>query len=602
MTAVMLYTSMRLLGRLACALPRRAAMALGRGAGEGLWLLARLLGHGDFVPGHVRAAYPDWPEGRVRSVARHSVRETMASIVELLRMPLWQTPDAPRVAIHGVEHLRTALARDRGAIIVTAHYGNWELLAATLAREVGPMTVLIQPPTQPAFRRLFDELHAHAGVRAHSNVGPASLRPVLTTLASGGLVGLVCDQHGEGSAVTARFLGHEVGVPTGAFLLARRTGASLVPARMVRLPDDTHRLEVETPLVLEEDDARMAQSMMDRFATWIEDRPDLWLWIHDRWAKARRLPREHGPVPALAMALAMPLALALAGNPADARGRPRQVPPPPPPPVVRPAGPPLLAAFPDRIEVRWPSSPGLQGRIALPAPPEAWLPLPDRQALLVHLPRRQELHWVDLSPTSATRFQTTRTYRDETLGGFDLILERVADRVLIGYGRTVVADLGLSDGTWRAGFDRPDQTGHPFRPWSSLPWQGGFLTLEQGQLRVETGRPDPRFRGPETRVIDLPHPVVAFQTLGRDGQVAVLCRPSNGIAALVELSGEQMRTRRILEMPGAPIALGRLGPDSLGVVAGTDLHVVSVAGWSVRSRGVRLWGPVPPLRVHFPLP
>jgi hypothetical protein len=121
-------------------------------------------------------------------------------------------------------------------------------------------------------------------------------------------------------------------------------------------------------------------------------------------------------------------------------------------------------------------------------------------------------------------------------------------------------------------------------------------------LRVETGRPDPRFRGPEIRVVDLLHPVVAFQTLGRDAQVAVLCRPSNGLAALVELSGEPLRTRRILEMPGAPITLGRLGPDSLGVVAGTDLHIVSMADWSVRSRGVRLWGPVPPLRVHFPLP
>lgn len=594
----MLYTTMRLLRRLACALPRPLAMSTGRRLGDGLWHLARLVGHGDFVPGHVRAAWPDWPEHRIRDVARQSVRETLASIVELLRMPLWSTPCASAVRLDGQDHLLQALAAGKGAIILTAHYGNWELLAAALSRDVAPMTVLIQPPTQPAFRRLFDELHEDAGVRAHSNVGPASLRPVLATLAAGGLVGLVCDQHGEGSTVTATFLGHEVQVPTGAFQLARRTGAALVPARMVRQHDDTHLLAIERPIDPMQDDAALAQAMMDRFAGWIADRPELWLWIHDRWAHARPLHRMTGPV---AVAIAISVVLGTGGvSPAWAR---RAVPRPPAPPAdILPVGAPLLAAFKDRIEVRWPGQPRLQSRIALPAPPENWLRLPERQALLVHLPTRGELRWIDLAPTSPTRFQTVRNYRNESLGGFDLMLERVADRVLVGYGKTVVADLDLASGAWRAGFDRPDQTGHPFRPWHSTPWKGGFLTLEHGQLRLETGRPDPRFRGPEIRVIDLQHPVIAFHTLGVDGDIAVLCRPATGGTSLVHLSGDGLRTLRKLDIPGSPLALGRMSRDSLGVVTGTDLNVVSTTGWNIRSRESRLWGPVAPVRVEFPLP
>ncbi|MEB3298116.1 MAG: lysophospholipid acyltransferase family protein [Candidatus Sericytochromatia bacterium] len=587
---------MRLLGLLACALPRPHALAAGRAVADLLWVIAQMLGHGDFVPSHVRAARPGWSRRIVRTVARESVRGTLASVVELLRMPRWQAEGRQLVRLEGHEELAGLLERGRGAVIVTAHYGNWELLAATVARDLGPMTVLIQPPSQPAFRRLFDELHARAGVRAHSNQGPASLRPVLAALRSGELVGLVCDQHAEGSGVEATFLGHLVRVPTGAFQLARRTGAALVPVRIVRNPDDTHVVLVEPPLPLREDDTALAQDMMDRFAAWIDERPDHWLWIHDRWAHAR--PREESGTLRATLAM-MALTASLVAAPL-AVAAPRRLPPPsPPPPVTRQ---PVLAARADRIEVLWPGRRDLRGRIALPAPPEAWLPLPDRQALLVHLPSKGELRWIDLASASPSRFQTVRTIKDDTLEAYDLQLERVAERVLIGTGRLVLGELDLKTGSWNGGFDRPDQTGHFFRPWQVQPWQGGFLTLGQGQLRFETGRPDPRFRGPEIRVVTLPHPVVAYLPLAREGDVAVLCRQSDGRGALLRIAADTLAVEAVLPLAGSPRGLGRLDSGLLGVVDGTDLVSVDVRSWKASSRERGFWGPAPPLRVLFPQP
>jgi len=293
----LLYATMRATSALACWLPARAALGAGRLFADGLFGVYRLTPYRGFVEGNIRAAL-SLAEPEARDLARLHLRSLVTSIVELMRFPRLRPQDlAQLVTFQGLEHLEAARARGRGVIVLTAHFGNWELMGAAIA-QLCPLSVLVQPPSKDAFERLFIEYRAMFGVSTHPNTGPASLRPILRALGRNEAIALLSDQHGEAQDAFATLFGHPVSVPVGAHFLAERTGAAIVPAFIERLSDDRHVLTFEPELVCP-DAQRFAEAYTAILEARVKARPDHWLWVHDRWAREGELrPREGAACPA----------------------------------------------------------------------------------------------------------------------------------------------------------------------------------------------------------------------------------------------------------------------------------------------------------------
>ena len=255
-----LYRSFQALARFARALPRPLALGVADAVAAGAFTAYRLTPWRRFIARNVAAAFgPGVPAG---AIARDHVRELARNICELMRLPALAHEEADVVAaVEGWEHVEAARAAGRGVIVATAHYGNWELLGATLARHGLPLHVLVQRPSQDAFDRLFREVRATCGVTTWENHGPASLRPVLRALARGEALGVLADQHGEAQDAVVRFFGHVVAAPTGPFSLARRTGAAVLPMRAVREADGRHRIVIEPELPASGDDEADMQAL-----------------------------------------------------------------------------------------------------------------------------------------------------------------------------------------------------------------------------------------------------------------------------------------------------------------------------------------------------
>jgi cell division topological specificity factor MinE len=126
-----------------------------------VWAIYRLTPFRGFVGQNVQAA------GLPVEVARLSIRNLARCIVEILRFP-----ELGEIRYEGWENVE---AVDGGIIIATMHFGNWELLGAALAAKGLPLHVLVQPPSQDAFGKLFLEFRAKVGVTTHANSGAASL-------------------------------------------------------------------------------------------------------------------------------------------------------------------------------------------------------------------------------------------------------------------------------------------------------------------------------------------------------------------------------------------------------------------------------------------
>jgi KDO2-lipid IV(A) lauroyltransferase len=113
----------------------------------------------------------------------------------------------------------------------------------------------------------------------------------LRALSRNEALGLLADQHGEAQDAIVTLFGQPVSAPTGPFFFARRTGAAVVPAFAFRQDDDTHVVRISPALALSGDDERDAQTLYAALEAAIRERPDHWLWVHDRWARAHELVR-----------------------------------------------------------------------------------------------------------------------------------------------------------------------------------------------------------------------------------------------------------------------------------------------------------------------
>lgn len=241
-----------------------------------------------------RTLLPFWPSARriadnlaltgaghdfralTRAVGDHFGR----TIAEFVRLPaILARPDRRQVA--GLSHLRTALAEGHGVVVVSAHFGNWEMLRAA-ARDAGIELALIYR----AFNnRSFDALVAwrlEAAGRPVLHKGRPGMRALLAHLRAGGAILVLLDQHSSGGAWLP-FLGRPAATATAIATLCQRSGAVLLPAVAKRRADGLSFAIRFEPPVPSGSPIAMTAAINDRIAAWVEADPGQWFWLHRRW-------------------------------------------------------------------------------------------------------------------------------------------------------------------------------------------------------------------------------------------------------------------------------------------------------------------------------
>ena len=215
------------------------------------------------------------------------------SMVDFLRGPLL-TPDelAKLVSVEGLEHLQQAQAAGKGTLIITAHFGNWEMLGRCVVAHGMPMTVVAREPEDEAFGAYVKSLRENAGFEVAYKGG--SVRELLSLLKKNHAVGLLPDQNSGDLFVP--FFGVPAGTVAGPATLALHTGAALLRCFCVRLPDDRYRLILLPPLDTrstgdkEADIRRIMCEVNTTLESMVRQYPEQWLWLHHRWKSALEEP------------------------------------------------------------------------------------------------------------------------------------------------------------------------------------------------------------------------------------------------------------------------------------------------------------------------
>lgn len=252
------------------------------------------------VEDQIAAAFPEWNRARVQRVARAAYDNLGRVSVEAALLP--SLGNAGVRALFDEESQWSELARlhaaGRGVILVTGHFGNWELGAAYIAARGVPVDAIARRMTNPLFDRYLTASRGRAGVTVLAD--SEAVRRVPRSLREGHVVGFVADQGLKGMASTfVPFFGRPAKTPRGPAVFALRLGVPVVFGTAVRLPSGRYRAVVEPIEIVDTGDReRDVDSVVAAYTAvlerWVREYPEQYFWHHRRWRRQ--------PVPATAHA------------------------------------------------------------------------------------------------------------------------------------------------------------------------------------------------------------------------------------------------------------------------------------------------------------
>lgn len=270
-------------------MPGSWRIAIGRGLGT--WIHA-MGPRKDVVRMNLELAFPGEDSGSAALRAQleketyHHLVNLLIEVFFLLGPMKWFTEN--RVQVSGYSHLEKAIAKGKGVIFLASHLGNWEIMAAKGGMKLGEILMVTKRLKPSWFHQAVERGRLRCGVKA--TYEPRTFKAILSQLKKGGVVGIVLDQYaGPPIGIRVPFFGQPVGTHSVIAILAKRTGAAIIPVFCKRHSNGDHVVEVG-PEIPWTEDAHASRELAINTAHYssqieqnIRSTPEQWLWLHRRF-------------------------------------------------------------------------------------------------------------------------------------------------------------------------------------------------------------------------------------------------------------------------------------------------------------------------------
>jgi KDO2-lipid IV(A) lauroyltransferase len=278
--------------------PERPALLLGEVLGWLTGVVFRVRWR--TVQAHLEQAFPEkdwkWRRRVAKRSFRHLGRESVATF-RLGKMDLAEVKD--RLDTVGFDEMKAAFEEGRGLIVLTGHYGNWEIAGASNPAFGIPLEVIAQRQRNPLFDVDITKNRHRLGMTViERRYAP---KRILKTLREGGAVGIVADQNVRRDGVFVDFFGRPASTARGPAVFALRTGCPVFVGVARRKPGFPQRYDILCERVdftpsgdLDRDVIGLTEAHTRYLEKQVRKAPEQYFWQHRRW-KTRPPDEEQGP-------------------------------------------------------------------------------------------------------------------------------------------------------------------------------------------------------------------------------------------------------------------------------------------------------------------
>jgi KDO2-lipid IV(A) lauroyltransferase len=221
-------------------------------------------------------------EGEIEHIARESYGNIGLTFIEMMILPRLKKHIPDIVDISEITVLERCLERGRGLVLVSGHYGSWELNGAALGLAGLPMTVVGKRQSNPYVDKFVTQYRSDMGMKMVTHGAP--IKQLLRALKNGEIVGLISDQDSGKRGIFVDFFGEKASTPAGAAQLSIKYSAPVVLTTTTRTSPG-HYVMSATEIEVSGDDT--VETLTRRYTEALENvirrHPEQYFWMHRRW-------------------------------------------------------------------------------------------------------------------------------------------------------------------------------------------------------------------------------------------------------------------------------------------------------------------------------
>lgn len=232
-------------------------------------------------------AYPHKKDSEYKAILSKMWNNLGRTFFEMPHLNKIVSSNKNRIKLTGLENINSL--KNKALIFYSGHFGNWELYSYIMTSIGFPVSLLYRSPNNPYFDK-FLKKHRFSSQNPPIAKSKTSLRKVLKILSEDGVVGVLVDQKlNEGPSIP--FFGHDAKTNPIIALVGMSQNCPIVPARIKRLKGAYFELIFFKSYYLKTDTDKkttIQNALTDMNATleeWINETPEQWLWVHNRWPK-----------------------------------------------------------------------------------------------------------------------------------------------------------------------------------------------------------------------------------------------------------------------------------------------------------------------------
>jgi KDO2-lipid IV(A) lauroyltransferase len=283
------------LGGLAQMLPRRAALFLGTALASFTFDVLRIRRRVaiENIEKHLPLPGARLPGGRREAVriARRSYAVMARTFVDILQSPKVSNEEMWKlISYDTVERVAGVVRNANGAVLVSAHFGNWELLIQSFSRIFPRVRVIVGDQSNRRVDAAVKRIREKGGVPAMSS--KTGIRDAMRFLREGGAIATLMDQSARKHGIFVDFLGAPASTHIGMLALAIRAGVPFLGVLLVDHDGGSYQIEVSAPWAArdgasEEESLREGAVHYNQFLEeHVRRHPDNYFWAHRRWKKS----------------------------------------------------------------------------------------------------------------------------------------------------------------------------------------------------------------------------------------------------------------------------------------------------------------------------
>ena len=228
---------------------------------------------------NIKKAFPSWSDLKVNLTLRRTYLFFAQNFIDFISVP--SSWNGIIINVKGEKFLKEAMAQDMGVVLISGHFGCWEILGKWVGEQVPLFTGVAQRQKNKGANKFFQQQREIPGTGHIFRKEP--IEKMYDILNRKGILGLVSDQDAKQKGVFADFFGHPASTPKGAALFHIRTSAPMLVGVCIKkafMNYEIRFLKVDTS---SQDIKNITQQYTSILEKCIRSSPEQYFWFHRRW-------------------------------------------------------------------------------------------------------------------------------------------------------------------------------------------------------------------------------------------------------------------------------------------------------------------------------